>query len=233
MADTNLNKSMYVAKGNALIQKSRYSLSLMEQKAILYAISKIKPNDALDSEYTFDIREFCKTCSLYDDGGFYQHYLQKLMMQLGTHVVRIDAGQGRIILTHWFSSVVIDTETKKFQISFDKNIRPYLFELKSFYTQYSLKYVLPMKSKYGIRLYELLKSVQSLKREKKFELDELKELIDSAAYPIYKDFRIKVLEPAMRDVNLYSDIYVKAIPRKTGRKVTHIEFEITPCDAMP
>lgn len=39
------SRQMFVVKANALIQKSRFSLSLQQQKIVLYLISKIQPND--------------------------------------------------------------------------------------------------------------------------------------------------------------------------------------------
>ena len=45
-----------VRKANELIQKSRFSLSLQQQKIILYLISKIQPTDTEFHEYKFEIK---------------------------------------------------------------------------------------------------------------------------------------------------------------------------------
>ena len=49
-----------VTKANELIQKSRFSLSLQQQKIMLYLISQISPYDEEFKLYTFSITEFCK-----------------------------------------------------------------------------------------------------------------------------------------------------------------------------
>ena len=219
-------QSMYVVKGNALIQKSRYSLSLTEQKAILFMISKIKPTDKPFTEYTFAIKDFCRACNFDEGGGFYIRYVRECINTLAKNVIVIDLGDKKTLTTHWFSSAIIDGESNTVQVVFDKNITPYLYELHSFYTQYSLEYVLPMKSKYGIRLYEYLRSIQSKGWKQKISLEELRERVDCDKYPNYKDFRRNVLEPAIEDINAFTDLDVSFEALKTGRKITHIEFII-------
>ena len=219
-------QSMYVAKGNALIQKSRYSLSLVEQKAVLFLISKIKPTDEAGHSYIFSIKDFCKTCNFNENSGFYTSYVRQIVEELGKKTIAIDLGEGRTLISHWFSSVIIDANTNSFEVCFDTNLAPYFFQLKSFYTQYSLEYVLPMKSKYSIRLYELLRSVKSKSYRQRFTVEELRERVDCQKYSSYKEFRRNVLEPAIEDINKYTDLDVRYEPIKTGRKITHIEFVI-------
>lgn len=216
-------QSMYVVKGNDLIQKSRYSLTLMEQKAILYLISKIKPTDSDDTVYVFNIKDFIKACNFYTKGGFHYHYIKDLLIELAKRVITIETPKGDII-THWFNDAIMSKESGELTITFSNLVRPYLFELKSFYTQYSLEFVLPMRSKYGIRLYELLVSVHSKGYRQTFELEELKKRIDCDKYEYFKDFRVYVLEPAIEDINTYTDLNVSYTLHKTGRKYTHIEF---------
>ena len=60
----------------------------------------------------------------------------------------------------------------------------------------------------------------------RFSLEEIRLRIDCDKYPNFKDFRVNVLEPAMEDINTYTDIKVKYEAIKTGRKITDIEFII-------
>ena len=58
--DFNLRESRnnLVAKDNRLIQNSRMSLGLLENKAVLYLISKIQPDDKPGKVYIFNCKEF-------------------------------------------------------------------------------------------------------------------------------------------------------------------------------
>lgn len=219
-------QSMYVVKSNTLIQKSRYSLTLMEQKVVLFIISKIKPQDKADTTYTFSLSDFVKTCNLSNEVGYYTQYLRNAMTELGKEVITIEVEKGKTLISHWFSSAFLDENTNTFTVTFDNYIRPYLFELKNFYTQYSLEYILPMQSKYSIRLYEFLRSTKTLGISQRYEIEEIKKRIDCTTYDYFKDFRVNVIDPALRDINAYTDLEVAYIPRKTGKKVTHIDFII-------
>ena len=85
-----------------------------------------------------------------------------------------------------------------------------------------------MKSTYGIRLYELLKSYSNLKT-KRFSLDELRERLDADTASYKKNyglFKKYVLEPALKDIE-YSDLRVSYIEIKEGRKVIAVDFVIS------
>ena len=55
--------------------------------------------------------------------------------------------------------------------------------------------------------------------------DELKETLElTGKYSSIRDFKLKVLDKAMTDINTSSDLGAKYKAVKTGRKITHIEF---------
>jgi plasmid replication initiation protein len=77
---------------------------------------------------------------------------------------------------------------------------------------------------YAIRLYELLMQWQETgKRE--IELDWLKTQFDIAdQYQNMCDFKKRVLDPAVKDINDHSNLKVSWTQRKSGRRVTHLTF---------
>ena len=64
-------RSFVVAKDNRLITKSRYSLTLQQQKILLYLISRIKPTDEVGTVYELPISDFIKVCG-YDNAYYYK-----------------------------------------------------------------------------------------------------------------------------------------------------------------
>ena len=216
----------FVVKSNALIQKSRYSLTLAQQKQLLYIISKIKPNDNPETEYTFNIRDFCKVCNLPLDTGFYiQHFAEAFRLMASKSVEIIDGTKH--IISHWFNEVEFDETKDTFTVSFGKKITPYLFHLKQLYTQYSLETVLAMKSKYSIRLYELLLSNHNRRIRQVYSLEELKDLLDCKTYKTFQHIKEKVLTPAIEDINSLTDIKVRYDTLKEGRRIVAIEFIVS------
>jgi plasmid replication initiation protein len=107
----------------------------------------------------------------------------------------------------------------------DNDMKPYLLELKKHFTAYSLYYTLAMKSKYSIRIYELLKSYEFVS-EYIFKIESLKKMLDAEKYKLYADFRVKVIDVAVREINEFSDITVTYAIEKQGRKFEKIVFKI-------
>ena len=58
------DREQYVVKANELIRRTRYTLTAQQQKIVLFAISKIKPEDDIDTEYTFDIEYITKESAI-------------------------------------------------------------------------------------------------------------------------------------------------------------------------
>ena len=109
-------------------------------------------------------------------------------------------------------------------------MKPFLLELKKNFTAYELIYTLHFRSKYSIRLYELVKSIHFHEIEtysRTYPLDELKRLLDAETYEQYRDFRTRVLEPAIKELNKYSDKTIEYRPIKRGRSVAQIELIIS------
>jgi plasmid replication initiation protein len=84
-----------------------------------------------------------------------------------------------------------------------------------------------MKSKYSIRIYEILKSYENLS-EYTFEIDTLKKMLHAEKYEMYKDFRVKVIDAAVKEINDFGDISISYTIMKKGKKADKIKFKITP-----
>lgn len=231
-----------VVKGNELIQKNRFELSLPEQKTIAYICSMIKPLTVLDKinqvpyqlTYEFDIREYCKICGLdYNNGNNYAD-IKAILKHLSDRSMWLDDGNGEV-LVRWLSKVRTNKRSGKAIIELDRDLVPFLFDLGQKFTQYQLYNILAMKSSFSVRIYELMKSYQ-FQKTKTFEIDELKKLLmveNVKSYVNYKDFRRFVLEKAESEINELSDINISIEPIKKGNKVVQVKFYInakTPID---
>lgn len=222
-------KGYLVVKGNDLIQRNRFELSLMEQKTVAYICSMIKPIDSgFQSEYEFKIRDYCKICDIdYDNGANYA-YVKETLKKLRDRSMWMTLEDGSETVVGWLDQVTTNKKSGLAHIRIDDRLIPYLFDLKQQFTQYQLYNILGMKSAFSVRIYELMKSY-SFRHTIIFELNELKELLmveHVKSYVNYKDFRVKVLEKAQTEINELTDINIEFEPIKTGRKVTSIKFII-------
>ena len=63
-----------VIKSNEIIQRAKYDLTLQELKILSYCFSMIKPNDTIETTYTFSIVDFCKVAGIdYENGKNYKN----------------------------------------------------------------------------------------------------------------------------------------------------------------
>lgn len=219
-------RSQFVVMGNDLVQKSRYNLSLTEQKLVLFMVSKIKPYDTPGTDYVFSFNEFEEVCHLNKDGGKSKKLVYSMLLDLKTKPIEIRISDKQVLITSWFNNALFDADTDTVRIDFSKYLTPYLYDIQRLYTQFCLENVLAMKSKYAIRLYEYLKSIKSLGYKQTIALEELKGHMGAEKYELYKDFRVRALEPAMGEINTYTDLEVRYEEKKTGRRVSHLVFTI-------
>lgn len=218
-------REMEVYKANDMVQKGRHELSLQEQKCVLYAISKIKPEDTVFQEYTFELADFYRMCGLQNES---YTELKAILQGLSDRSwwATID-DKGTESLIRWFSTLRTNKRSGKVTIKFHEDMMPFLLEVtkqNKFFTHYQLKYILPMKSQYAIRLYEILKSYQRNNIEWFFDIDKLKKQLNCENYNRFPDFRRWVIEPAVADINEFTDIKIAWDTQKEGRKVARVVF---------
>jgi plasmid replication initiation protein len=214
-----------VVKSNDLIQKSRFQLSLQEQKIILYLVSKIKPEDIDFQEHIFEIRDFCKICGLEANSGANYKYIKQTLKKLRDRSIWVLLPNGSETTLAWIDKVTINKNSGSVIIKIDNDMKPYLLQLKERFTSYELLYTLAMKSQYSVRMYELLKSYE-WKHGQTFQIEELKRILLAENYTLFPDFKRYVLDISMREINELSDITVTYEIIKEGRKYAKLDFSI-------
>ena len=221
----NNERSLSVYKRDDMIQKGRFKLSVQEQRAVLYAISKIKPTDTHLTEYIFDIKDFYRVIG-WEKQSYTEFKALLISLKSKSWWAEIDDNGTESALS-WFSTVRSNKRSGKVTVKFHEDMMPFLLQVAEqgeFYTFYNLKYVLPMSSKHSPRLYEILKSYQKNNRQWFFDIDKLKKLMDCENYNRWPDYRRYALDPAVEEINQYTDISIAYTAVKEGRKVTRIVF---------
>ena len=224
-----------VVKANELIQKSRFNLSLLQQKIVLYLISRISPYDEDFKVYEFDIIEFCRVCGIDTTSGKNYADLKQAVKEIADKSLWIKIDEDEETLLRWIEKPYINKKSGLIRIRLDEDMKPYLLQLKKNFTRYELIWTLHFKSKYTIRLYELLKSYHYDEREeyrKEFSVDDLRTMLDADTYKDYKNFKSRVLVKAIQEINDYSDKIVSFEEVKVRRRVENIIFTIGTKDIM-
>lgn len=213
-----------VVKANTLIQRSRQRLSVQQQKALLFLISQLTPGQTEFDWQTFEIADFCRVCGIEPQQGKNYRDVKAALQGLSDKSMWIKLDDDTESLVRWLNKIHIKPRSGKLQVRFDDDMIPFLLELKEKFTQFHLIHTLAMKSKYSIRLYELLKSYEKL-GQVRFDLQRFKELV-GIDYLNWYDIRRFVLETAKKEINALSDIEISYTPAKKGKAVASILFDI-------
>lgn len=217
------DRMQLVVKSNDLIQRTRYALSTQEQKIILYLISKIKPTDDEFHKYELELFDLCDVCGISRHGQNYQNFKDSIKA-LADKSFWIETPK-RDVLMRWIEHVEIIREESIVEIRLDPNMRPYLLMLRENFTQYELGYILVLKSKYSIRLYELLKSYAYLETTK-ISLSDLKESLQIDGYDVFKDLKRRVVDKSIEEINEFTDLEISYTTYRRGRSIDGFEFTI-------
>lgn len=216
-----MKKNYIVSKANKLIT-SKYELSLQEQRIILSLVSLVDSKDQRQFfEYEMSVKEFSELLGVENTN---HTYLSKVTKRLMEKVVEIEDAK-KIIQVHWLSSCVYYKGEGKVKLELHRDLMPYLLQLKEQFTTYYLANILQMKSKYSIRLYEIIKSEQ-FKGNFKLDVDKLRKMMNCENYNRYSNFNQKVLGPAIEEINKKSDLLVQYEPEKVGNKIVSLRLRV-------
>lgn len=220
-----IKREYSVVKSNALIQRSRFDLTLQEQKIVLSLIQKITPNDDEFKLYDFTIKEFCELVGI--DGCNGKNYIdiKKALKSLSDKSMWITLPNGVETVVRWVEKPYMHNKSGLIQIKLDKDMMPYLLKLREHFTEYSLYYTIALQSRYSIRFYELFKSYENVK-QLIITVDELKKQMFAEKYTNWNDFKKRVLTPAITEINTMTDITIDFDVIKKGRAIGSLKFDI-------
>jgi plasmid replication initiation protein len=218
-----MEKKEIVVKDYKLIN-ARYRLSTVQMKIILKVLSLIhNKNDTEFETYSLPLSFF----EFLTNSKHHQRVKDECDNLL-SKVLMINTEDGWLKI-HWFSSFEYKRSLNIIEATIDPKLKPYLLQLKSKFKPYEIKYIMEMDSEYAIRIYELCKQYEhTFTRKRKFELQELHQLmqVPKTYTKRYPDFRVNVLDVAVKEINKFSDIKISYEAIKRGKPVYWIEFTI-------
>jgi plasmid replication initiation protein len=213
-----------VVKHNDIIQRARFSLTKREQRIVLYLVSKITESDGEVPKIKLKIKEFCDVCGI----GYKENIseIKEVVQKLRDKSMWVTMPNGDEVLMAWLSSARIMTKNGTISVRLQEDMAPYLIQLSKDFTKYELVNILVMDSQYSIRFYELFKSHQ-FQHIITYHVDDLKRMLMAESYKDYRDFKKRILDVAIAEINKLSDIDVTwEVSAREGRKITELTFRI-------
>lgn len=223
--------SPIVKKDNRLIE-GRYDVTAVEYKLILFFMSFIDEADLVEDDFPvfkIPVSLILEEMGQKENYTYVKEAVERLMRRVITFERVNEKGKKEFTKYALISKAKYVEGSATVEVQIHRDLVPFYRKLKERYTKIPLKPVFSMKSKYSIRLYELLKQFESTG----YRIDSLEDLrfylaIEKNEYKRFESFERKVIQPAVSEISEKTDITVSYRKIKRGRKVAEIEFIITP-----
>ncbi|EPH1510104.1 RepB family plasmid replication initiator protein, partial [Acinetobacter baumannii] len=193
-----------------------------EQRIVLAAISRIPKNQPItdDELYPVSVDEL-KQLGVHEKTAYRD--LKEGINRLYERSINLSIDD-KSIKMRWVQEIQFLDSQSVIGIRFSKPILPFISNLSREFTKYALSDIAGINSGYGIRIYELLVQYRQIgKRE--ISVESLRTMLElGKKYPLFADFKKRVIDTAIDQINEYSPLKVTYEQKKTGRKVTHIIF---------
>ena len=230
-----LNSDYYVVTANDLI-KGKQKMTLREAQLLYIAIAQVVKEDKDFKTYTTTVQELAAFMgdspeNLYRD-------LKNICKQLRQRVVEVqvkgdNAKKGKWEVFGWIDSAKYDNG--KLTIRLSDDIKPYLLELESYYSQTLLGTLMTFRSYYATRLYQYLVAETNARwgtvEEWTFTCEQLRELFQVGAKQYSRNFDLVryTIKPALEELGKSDFAYVwdyeEHRASKRGRPPTGVSFK--------
>lgn len=220
----NITNRQVVAQSNSILG-ARYELTETEQKIILLAIAQV---DSINDDEFFIYRVTIPELEKYLGVELKQQQLKETCRRLLQRVITIQTQSGWRMF-QWINRAEYFNGENAIEFKISDDIKPYLLKLKGNFTKLQLENAIKFNSKYTIRFYQFLMKLQNTtERKERYELDDLyKMLMLPKTLRSFGNFRQKVLDPSIKEINEKSEIKASYEIGRTGRKYTNITLSYT------
>ena len=221
-------KGLELKKHVATIHSSN-KLTLLQRK-IANALLFNAYDDLLTKvEHAIRISTLCKLIG-YDSND--HKTIKKALINLLSTVIEwnlIDGSKSETDVIWNASSIIADASINEAicTYSYSNKMKNLLYQ-PELYGRLNMQVQAKFKSSYGLALYENCIRFQSIEQTPWFDILKFRKLmgIEDGKYKIFRDFKNRVLDKAIEEVNKYSPININPRYRKDGRQVISIQFVI-------
>ena len=224
--------SKLVTKDNKLINAS-YSLGIPEQRIIFLAIVEARAQKQLiDARGVLQIR----ASSYQEQFKVEKHSAYKALKSAVSGLfesyfeyddIHEQTGKPAHHVVRWVQKATYIQTAGMIELQFTDAVIPLITRLSEQYTEYDLKQVSELQSEYAIRLYELMMQWKSVGKTNKVALSELRSKlgVEPEQYKQMCNFKTRVLDLAISQINEFTDVTAGYDQHKTGRAVTGFTFK--------
>ena len=226
-------KNGLVVKDNALINAS-YNLELTEQRLIMLAIINARESGqgiTADSKLEIHASDYAKLFNVSLDASYkaLREAVNNLFNRQFSYTAEYKrTGKIGVVRSRWVSRIFYVDDLALLEITFAPDVVPLVSRFDEHFTSYQAKQVAHLTSKYAVRLYELLIAWREAGKVPPIEISEFRNrlgLLDDE-YTAMHNFKKRVLEPSIQQINEHTDITVTYEQHKKGRTISGFSFRL-------
>ncbi|MEI5792613.1 replication initiation protein RepM [Staphylococcus aureus] len=223
-------KQLTVKKDNALINAA-YTLSLAEQRLILLSSAQADGDADELKDITIYAEQYAEAFKVSRQAAYMalKDAADSLFERRFSYERLTPRGNISTAKRRWVGGVDYVENEGRIVLQYHKDVIPLLCELKNKFTLYALEQVADLTSVHAVRLYELLIAWRSTGKTPVYELAEFRRKlgIEPDEYPRMTNFKQRVLDPAVAQINAHTDITAAYEQHKRGRSITGFSFSFT------
>lgn len=216
------------------VSKEATALSLTQKKLLFFLISNINANDTDFKKTTIAISDYFKLIGI-DEGGKDRKLLKKEIQGFADKSFWIDT-ESESILYRFVNTARIDYKKNEITLELHETIKEFLLDLdQKSRAIFQLGYALTFKHKYSPDLYAFSASIKDFMIKNgtmyKMTIEDAMNRFGSGRYKKPYDWKRKVLEPSMNEINEKTDLnlHVEFLNKDKHyrTKITHVLFGVT------
>ena len=226
-------KNSLVVKDNALINAS-YNLELTEQRLIMLAIINARESGqgiTADSKLDIHASDYANLFNVSIDASYkaLREAVNNLFNRQFSYTAEYKrTGKTGVVRSRWVSRIFYVDDLALLEITFAPDVVPLVTRLEEHFTSYQAKQVAHLTSKYATRLYELLIAWREVGKVPQIEISTFRNRLGllENEYTAMSDFKKRVLEPSIKQINEHTDITVTYEQHKKGRLISGFSFKL-------
>lgn len=211
-----------IVKQSHELNTASYKLSSLAMDIIFVMISQLKKEDIDFKLYEVSIRDLENKLGKRIDA----RYLKKAVKDVMSNPIGTKSDDGSFTYISWVSIFKFNAETRIISFRFDSELKPFLLEMKNKFVLSQLKELSLLQSEYAKRIYNLLKQWENVGKYET-NVNYLQEILQvPKSLLTYSNFKLKVLNTAIEQINKNTTLKVSLREIKEGKKISDLHFSI-------
>lgn len=219
------SKEVHIAN---VVTRGAQSLTLAEKRIMFAGIAQLK---GVNKDIKITAIEYAETFGLDNDTAYTQ--LKRAAESIFNRYVTFteeDKKKTKVTKVRWVDSYGYVDKEGYVIFSFSAKMFPYLFHLKSEFTQYRLEQAGALRSLHSWRLLELLEQMKQRNKDSGWltiNIEDFHHAMEAtASYKAnFNLLKTRIIEPSIRELNEKDNWAIQWEPLKRGRKVAALRFD--------